>query len=65
MPDKDVIKGKMKHAEGHVQKAVGELTDDPKQKAEGQAKKVAGKAQETIGHLKDAAKSAMHNTVNQ
>lgn len=58
MPDKDVVKGQLKHAEGHVQKAAGDLTDNPKLKAEGEAKKLAGSAQETVGHLKDAVRSA-------
>ena len=58
MPDKDVIKGQLKNAEGHVQKAVGDLTDNPKLQAEGTVNKLAGSAQETVGHLKDAARSA-------
>ena len=58
MPDKNVIKGKIKHAEGEVQKALGDMTDNPKLQAEGIANKIAGAAQETIGHLKDAARSA-------
>ena len=58
MPDKNVIDGFIKNAEGRLEEAVGALTNNPEQKAEGQAKQVAGKAQETVGHLKDAAKSA-------
>ena len=58
MPDKDVIKGQLKHAEGHVQKAMGDLTDNPKLQAEGTVNKMAGKAQEAAGHLKDAVRSA-------
>ena len=58
MPDKDVIKGQLKNAEGHVQKAVGDLTDNPKLRAKGTVNKLAGSAQETVGHLKDAARAA-------
>jgi uncharacterized protein YjbJ (UPF0337 family) len=58
MPDKDVIKGQIKHVEGHVEEAIGDLTDDPKRKAQGQAKMREGKRQETAGHLKDAIRSA-------
>jgi uncharacterized protein YjbJ (UPF0337 family) len=61
MPDKDVIEGQIKHAEGRVQKAYGDLTDDPKQKAKGEIKKKEGKVQETVGHLKEAVRSATHN----
>ena len=61
MPDKDVLKGKIKHAEGHVQTAVGDLTDNPKLQAKGTFNKIAGKAQETVGHLKDAVQSATHH----
>ena len=60
MPDKNVIEGKMKHAEGHLEEALGDLIDDPKLKAEGISKKRIGKEQETVGHLKDAARSAAH-----
>jgi uncharacterized protein YjbJ (UPF0337 family) len=60
MPDKDVIKGQIKHAEGHVQKAYGDLTDDPAQKTKGDVKKAQGKAEDAVGHLKDAARSATH-----
>lgn len=58
MTDKNVIDGKLKHAEGVVQEKIGELTNNPKEQAKGQAKKVAGKAQETVGHVKDAVHSA-------
>ena len=58
MPDKNVIEGKLKHAEGHAQEAFGDLTDDPNQKAAGKIKKSEGKVQETVGHIKDAARSA-------
>ncbi|HEY3330210.1 MAG TPA: CsbD family protein [Capsulimonadaceae bacterium] len=62
MPDKDVIKGKAKHAEGHMQAAFGDMTNNPDQKAKGQVKKVQGKAQEATGHLKDAFRAASHDT---
>ena len=58
MPDKNVVNGKLKNAEGRAQEAFGALTENPDDKAEGQAKQVVGKAQETVGHLKDAVKSA-------
>ena len=58
MPDKNVIDGKIKQAEGVVQETVGELTHNDKLKAQGLANKAAGKAQETVGHLRDAVQSA-------
>ena len=58
MTDKNVIDGKLKHAEGVVQEKIGDLTNNPNEQAKGQEKKVAGKAQETIGHVKDAVRSA-------
>ena len=58
MPDKNVIKGQLKRAEGQIQKAVGDLTDNPKLKAKGTVNKLSGSVQESVGHLKDAARSA-------
>ena len=60
MPDNDVIEGMIKHAEGHVQSVIGDLTDNPKLQAKGTVNRIAGKAQERVGHLKDAAKAATH-----
>ncbi len=39
------LKGKMKEAAGKVQSKVGEITDNPKTQAKGDAKQVEGKTQ--------------------
>jgi len=65
MPNKDVIEGQLKHAEGHALEVVGDLTDNPKLQAEGECKKREGKAQETVGHLKEAVVSATHKTTHE
>ena len=58
MPDENVVKGKLKNAEGRIQEAWGDLTDNSDDKATGQEKQKEGKLLESTGHLKDAAKAA-------
>jgi uncharacterized protein YjbJ (UPF0337 family) len=59
MPDEDVIKGRLKQAEGKAQDAWGDLTDDADDDAAGKEKQVAGKVQETWGRAKDAIRDAL------
>lgn len=59
MVDEDVVKGKLKQAEGKAQDAVGDVTDSPKDDAAGKAKQVEGKVQEGFGKAKDAVKDTL------
>jgi uncharacterized protein YjbJ (UPF0337 family) len=49
---KDQAKGKFHQAKGKVKEIAGELTDNPKLKAEGVGEKTAGKVQEKFGQAK-------------
>jgi uncharacterized protein YjbJ (UPF0337 family) len=55
--DKDVVKGKVKQAEGRLQEAKGALTGSGKDKAN--VKQAEGKVQEGVGKVKDAARKAI------
>lgn len=57
--DKNRIKGAAKQAEGRIQEAKGALTDNPTDRAAGQAKEFEGKAQAALGKAKDAVKKAI------
>lgn len=46
----------LKNLEGKAQEIMGEVTGDPKQKAEGKAKQAEAAAQHTVENIKDAAK---------
>lgn len=59
MSDKDVIEGKLKQAEGKVQDAWGDLTNNPEQDIKGKAKQVEGKVQEAYGRTDNAVKDAL------
>jgi len=49
-------KATAKNIEGKVQEAVGDLTGDPKDQAEGQEKQVEAKVRHTVENLKDEVK---------
>lgn len=55
----DRAKATAKNIEGKVQEGIGDLTGDPKTKAEGQAKQTQAKVSHTIEDVKDAAKKAL------
>ena len=59
MPDKDVIAGKLKQAEGKAQDAVGDVTGNTDDDVAGKAKQVEGKFQEEFGKAKDALRAAL------
>lgn len=60
MPDADVVKGKMKQAEGKAQDAVGDVTGNVDDDAAGKAKQAEGKLQEGVGKVKDAVRDAVN-----
>lgn len=49
---KDKVAGKFHEVKGALKEAVGDLTDNPKLKAEGIVEKTAGKVQEKVGQVK-------------
>jgi uncharacterized protein YjbJ (UPF0337 family) len=53
MATEDRIDATLKNVEGKVQEAAGEVTGDPKQKAEGQAKQVEAEVQHTKENVKE------------
>jgi len=51
--DKNIVKGKVKQAEGRVQDIGGVVSNDLGAQVEGKAKQVAGKVQEEFGKVSD------------
>lgn len=56
---KDKAKATAKNIEGKVQEGIGNLTGDPKTKAEGKAKQVEANIEHTIEDTKDSAKKVI------
>ncbi|HEY3332696.1 MAG TPA: CsbD family protein [Capsulimonadaceae bacterium] len=61
MTDNNVIKGKLKQAEGLTEEAVADVTGSDKHHADGMLKQAEGKIQEAVGHVADAIKEGIHN----
>lgn len=57
----DRAKAVAKNVEGKVQETVGDITGDPKAKAEGQDKQVQAATMHTVENLKDEAKRLIDN----
>ncbi|MGM3307769.1 CsbD family protein [Anabaena sp. WFMT] len=55
----DKIKATAKNIEGKVQEAVGDLTGNPQNQAEGKAKQVEAAVQHTVENVKDAVKKTI------
>lgn len=49
IPNRDEIKGKLRHAKGTVKEKIGHATNDPELIEESQEDKAAGRGQETFG----------------
>lgn len=49
---KDQAKGKFHEVKGSLKETAGELSDNPKLKAEGTIEKIAGKFQGKVGQIK-------------
>jgi uncharacterized protein YjbJ (UPF0337 family) len=49
---KDKVKGTFHEVKGSIKAMTGEITDNPKLEAKGDAEKMAGKTQEKIGQVK-------------
>lgn len=53
------IEATAKNVEGKLQEAAGEVTGDPKMKAEGQAKQAEAKVRHSVENVKDDVKRAI------
>jgi uncharacterized protein YjbJ (UPF0337 family) len=56
----DELKGKMENLKGRARQALGTLTGNKKEEAEGIADRVEGAAREKVGEVKDAADKKRH-----
>jgi uncharacterized protein YjbJ (UPF0337 family) len=59
MSIEDRIKATAKNVEGKIQEAVGEVTGDPQDKAEGKAKQAESRVRHGVENVKDEVKKAM------
>jgi len=59
MSIEDKAKATAKNIEGKVQEAAGEVTGDPKDKAEGKAKQGEAEVRHTVENVKDEVKKAL------
>ncbi|MGF1491233.1 MAG: CsbD family protein [Microcoleaceae cyanobacterium] len=59
MSIEDKAKATAKNIEGKAQEAMGEVTGDPKDKAEGQAKQTEAQVEHSVENVKDQAKKAI------
>lgn len=59
MAIEDRVQATIKNVEGKVQEAIGDLTGNPADEAEGQAKQVEAQAEHTKENLKDEVKKAI------
>ena len=50
--NKDEVKGKTKHIEGHVREEYGKLTDNKTEQIKGKIQQAEGTVQEEIGKIK-------------
>jgi uncharacterized protein YjbJ (UPF0337 family) len=60
MSIEDKVKAAAKNIEGKIQEAVGEVTGNPKDRAEGQAKQSEAEARNTLENVKDKAKEIIN-----
>lgn len=52
------IEATAKNVEGKLQEAVGDITGDPKAKAEGQAKQAEARVRHSVENVKDESKES-------
>jgi uncharacterized protein YjbJ (UPF0337 family) len=55
----ETIKGVAEKLEGKLKEAAGDISNNDRLKAEGQADQVKGGAREAVGHAKDASADAV------
>ena len=59
MSIEDRMKATAKNVEGKIQEAVGEVTGNPKDKADGQEKQAEAQVQHSVENVKDNIKKAI------
>jgi uncharacterized protein YjbJ (UPF0337 family) len=59
MWNKNEVKGKVKQVKGGIKEKIGEVTDNPKLEAEGEADQITGKLQEKVGKARRKAGEAV------
>ena len=59
MAIEDRVDATLKNVEGKVQEAIGDLTGNPADEAEGKAKQIEAQAEHTKENLKDEIKKAI------
>lgn len=59
MSIQDRVDATLKNIEGKAQEVLGEITGDPKNKAEGQTKQAEAQIQHSIENVKDEIKNAI------
>lgn len=64
MWNKDEVKGKGKQIIGTIKDKVGEVTNNPKLEAEGEAENLEGKVQEKVGLVRRKAGKVIAKTGN-
>ena len=61
MTNGDIVKGKMKQAEGKAQDSLGKATDSTEDVVKGSLKQAEGKIQEGFGKVKEAVKDTVND----
>jgi uncharacterized protein YjbJ (UPF0337 family) len=61
MTNGDIVKGKMKQAEGRAQDSLGKATNSTEDVVKGNLKQAEGKIQEGFGKAKQAVKDAVND----
>lgn len=59
MSTENRVEATLKNVEGKVQEMVGEVTGDPKDKAEGKAKQAEAAARHSVENIKDEVKKSL------
>lgn len=59
MSTENRVEATAKNIQGKLQEVAGEVTGDPKMKAEGQAKQAEAKVQHSVENVKDEVKKAI------
>ena len=59
MSEENRLEATAKNIEGKIQEAAGEITGDPKLKAEGKAKQAEAEVRHSVENIKDEVKKTM------
>ena len=61
MTNPDVIKGKLRHAEGTIERKFGEIVDSPKHVVKGAIKQAEGTVQTGYGKARETVRKRVDN----